>query len=128
MRLKTNLVLIEQIRAVVNQLGTCYFHGDGNIYVDEKDSNFRKDFGNPGQEESKYRIKFSKGDKIPGTIKEMNDALMESRNNEMLKDSITKETKVSTVFNFKMPEAETVKTEAGKKDTKKVKTEAEVEV
>jgi hypothetical protein len=91
MQFKTNDMLIKQVKACVNAFGICYYHGDGNMYDNEKDSHFRKTFGNPGQEESKYRVIFKRGDKIPGTVKEMNDMLLESRNRERLQESIPKE-------------------------------------
>ena len=81
---KTHKENIPQIEAILEAFGTCFFHGDGNMYTKEEDSNFRKEFGNPKTEEGKYRVKFVKGQAIPQTVEELNNALMEARNREIL--------------------------------------------
>jgi hypothetical protein len=111
--------LIKQVKAVVRTFGICYLHGDGNMYHTEKDSHFRKNFGNPGQEESKYRVKFEKGDKIPETVEEMNEALMKSRQKEMVQDSQPKAAQVSTTFKVDDEDEEAPDTKKSKGKTVK---------
>jgi hypothetical protein len=111
---KTTAANLPQIKAVVDTFGICYVHGDGNMYTTEGPSNFRKDFSNPKQEESKYRVIFKKGDAIPATVDALNEALMASRNKEILAERETKI--VSPVQTITVPEPEDAKkkTDGGK--------------
>jgi hypothetical protein len=117
---KTNDVIIRQVRAISAQREEVFYHGDGNIYTKEIDSNFRKEFGNPGQEESKYRIKFKKGDKIPGTVKEMNDLLLSSRNKELIQESKPVTQSVTDVFTIPEEDPEPLKASGKKPKAEKV--------
>jgi len=77
---------LPQIKAVVNTYGVCYVHGDGNLYITQEKSDFRKDFSNPSSEESTYRVKFGQGDKIPATVDDLQKMMLESRNQEILNE------------------------------------------
>lgn len=86
---KTHPANIPQIKAVVAAFGGCYFHGDGNLYAldaqgNSEESDFRKDFSNDTNEESRYRVKFQRGDRIPTSVEELNKALLDSRNQELI--------------------------------------------
>lgn len=100
---KTHKSNIPQIRAVAATFGGCFFHGDGNIYAldnngNSEESDFRKDFSNDTNEESRYRVKFQRGDVMPKTVDQLNKALMDARNQEILTQRTIKETsKVKTV-------------------------------
>lgn len=100
---KTHKSNIPQIRAVVATFGGCYFHGDGNMYAldnagNSEESDFRIGFSNDTNEESRYRVKFSRGDVMPKTIEQLNKALMDARNQEILsKRSIKQSSNVKTV-------------------------------
>lgn len=92
---KITAALLGQIAAVVKAYDECYVHGDGNIYVkNEKgeypDSKFRKEFANPKQEESTYRVKYGKGDRLPTTVGELEKDLLDSRNQERRADAVVK--------------------------------------
>ena len=99
---KTHASNIPQIRAVVATFGGCYFHGDGNIYAvdnngNSEESDFRKDFSNDTNEESRYRVKFQRGDRIQKTVEQLNKALMDAKTQEVLaKRSITQTSNVRT--------------------------------
>ena len=103
MLFKTVQSNIPQIISAVNQYGSCMFHGDGNIYVPEKDGSFkdsddRKQFSNPKDEEAKYRVCFKRGDTIPYDVEGINQMLMQSRNNEIMESRIPAEvTHVKTI-------------------------------
>jgi len=94
---KTHERNIPQIRAVVAQFGGCYFHGDGNIYsVDNQgnseESDFRKDYSNDSNEESRYRVKFQRGDKMPRSVEQLNKMLLDARNQEIMSQRSIKQT------------------------------------
>lgn len=81
---KTHKENIPQIEAILATFGVCFFHGDGNMYTEQKDSDFRKEFSNPKTEESGYRIKFVGGQNVPQTVEELNNALLAARNAEVM--------------------------------------------
>lgn len=81
---KTHKENIPQIEAILEAFGTCYFHGDGNMYADKEASDFRKEFSNPKSDETAYRIVFKKGDKVPQTVEELNKALLDAFNRELM--------------------------------------------
>lgn len=89
MLFKTHTSNIPQIRATIATHGGCYFHGSGDMYAldangNSEESNFRKDYSNDTNEESRYRKKFMRGDKLPKTVEELNKMLMDSRNQEIM--------------------------------------------
>lgn len=61
---------LPQIEAILAAFGEVHVHGDGNMYVKEVDSKFRRDYSNPDSA-GKYRVSFVKGDHIPETITEL---------------------------------------------------------
>jgi hypothetical protein len=79
---KTVEANIEQIKAVVDSFGKCYFHGDGNLYDNEADSDFRKNFSNPGvngaTSPSAYRVLFTNKSQVPESVEEINAMLTQS--------------------------------------------------
>lgn len=81
---KTHIENIPQIEATLDAFGTCYFHGDGNMYSEKEASDFRKDFSNPKNEECTYRIKFERGQQVPQTVEALNEALLKARNSEVM--------------------------------------------
>jgi hypothetical protein len=102
---KTHPAHFKQIRAVVAKYGICYFHGDGNMFTTEQDSNFRKDFTNPKEEASKYRAIFRTGDHIPDTEQEMEAVLMATYNREK-QVAKAKEDKKTTLKSITVDEPE----------------------
>jgi hypothetical protein len=85
---KTNQANIAQIKATIDSYGECWFHGCGNIYVGKDESDFRKNFTNPNSEESIYRVHFSGQNEVPGNVKELNELLMKSRNQELIQEKM----------------------------------------
>ena len=81
---------LPQIKATVAAYGTCYIHGDGNLYTTKEESDFRKDFSNPDSDESTYRVKFEKGDTIPATIDELETLLLNSKQKERMEEKQVK--------------------------------------
>lgn len=75
---------LSQLKAAVKNFGTCWFHADGNIYVTEKDSDFRKNFSNPKDEKATYRVKVSDVKDVPETVEGMNQILLKSRQQEII--------------------------------------------
>jgi hypothetical protein len=98
---KTHLTNIAQIQAIVAAFGVCFFHGDGNMYDEEKHSDFRKDFSNPKNEASGYRVKFTATSKLPGSVEELDKMLMDSRTQEVIEKS--KPASVSAVKTVTVP-------------------------
>lgn len=75
---------IAQIKATIRAFGICIFHGDGNLYSDKKDSDFRQNFSNPKNENSQYRVEFHDEEDVPATVEELNKRLIESRSKEIV--------------------------------------------
>src|SRR5574343_110524 len=82
---------IEYLSKIVKIYGSAYIHGDGNIYVDETASDFRKSFSNPNMKASEYRLKFVKGDKLPADIDSLTNMFIASKTNEEIDKGKTKE-------------------------------------
>jgi hypothetical protein len=102
---KTRQTNIPQIKAVINEYGQCWFHGCGNIYVDKKESDFRKEFTNPNSEESVYRIHFTSISQVPSTVEDLDKLLLASRNKEMIEEKRPKS--VTGVKTISVPTEET---------------------
>lgn len=86
---KTHKANIKQIKQHIAQIGPVYFHGDGNMYpAGEEDGKLSSQnnvtFSNPKQEESKYRVLFTRVNEVPDTVEELNDMLMAAKNKETL--------------------------------------------
>lgn len=89
MMFKTHPANIPQIKATIAAFGGCYFHGDGNLYAldaqgQSEESDFRKDFSNDTNNESRYRVKFNRGDKVPNSVEELDKMLLDSKNQELI--------------------------------------------
>ena len=94
---------IPQIKATIKAFGKCYFHGDGNLYSEESDSDFRQNFSNPKNEHSQYRILFTNENQVPATVEELTKKLMESRSQELIQGRVQKT--VSPVKTVKVDES-----------------------
>ena len=103
---------LPQIKAVLKEYGVCYIHGDGNLYITQEKSDFRKDFSNPSNEESTYRVKFVTGDKIPGNVEELQKMMLENRNQEILKERTNVYTSNVKTFTVEPEEVEPEEVEA----------------
>jgi hypothetical protein len=77
------------VRATLDQLGPCWLHGDGNIYLANEEgirsSETRKEFSNERQSEATYRVKFNNSSELPGTVEELHALLEKSKRAEELK-------------------------------------------
>jgi hypothetical protein len=62
---------IENLELSVDAFGIAYIHGDGNIFADEKNSEFRKNWSSPSSKGSEYVLKFKKGDILPENVEEL---------------------------------------------------------
>lgn len=100
---KANQANIAQIKATIDAYGECWFHGCGNIYVGKDESDFRKNFTNPNSEEAIYRIHFSSINEVPSSVKELNELLMKSRNQELIQEKMPATT--SMVKTISVPES-----------------------
>jgi hypothetical protein len=87
---KTSKENIPQIKATIEEFGECWFHGCGNIYVDQGASDFRQKFTNPNSEESTYRVHFTALNQVPATLEELNKLLMTSRSEEIVREKMPK--------------------------------------
>ena len=124
-----HLVNLKQVRAVVQKYGVCWFHGDGNFYRDEVNSNFRKGFTNPGRDNSlpsaAYRVKFTNVDDVPNTIQAMEKRLYAAKMEEDRQDAIKRQNagqlvdsiSVDDLENEDLEKGEEVKVSKGKKVT-----------
>lgn len=80
---KTHINNLPQIKAAATHYGTIWFHGDGNIYHKQGDSDFRKDFSNDKNGPETYRVKFNSGDRFPETLEELHVSLLSSKTKEL---------------------------------------------
>ena len=105
---------IHGIKAAVDHYGTIWFHGDGNMYHKEYESDTRKIFSNPLSDNTAgpgtYRVKFTKGDAIPETVEALKKLLLDSKNKDY--EDAAKPKSDSNVSTFKV--AIPVETEAEK--------------
>jgi len=106
MLFKITTANLEQIKDCVEQLGICFFHGDGNMYTTQEDSNFRKDFSNPKNEGAIYRVKFTSVSAVPDTVEGMTKLLFESRNTEVANAAKATEVSTTKVLTVKKPSLE----------------------
>lgn len=87
MLFKVNDQHLVHLAQAVTQFGAAWIHGDGNIYVDESSSNFRKDFSNPelngNPSAPKYRAFFDQVDDIPETVEELEKMFLSNAQKEM---------------------------------------------
>jgi hypothetical protein len=88
---KTHKENIPQIHAVIDTFKECYFHGCGNMYDNKVDSDFRKDFSNPGHNNtapaSAYRVHFTDKSEVPDTVEKLNALLQGSFAKEQVEAS-----------------------------------------
>lgn len=75
---------LDQLRTYLKYYKEGWFHGDGNIYDEERNSNDRVDFHNDTQANfgAGYRKKFVQGDTVPATLAEMEKLLVAAKNEE----------------------------------------------
>jgi hypothetical protein len=73
---------IEYLESTIDAFGIAYIHGDGNIFVDEKNSEYRKNWSSPSSKGSEYVLVFKKGDKLPETVEELMNAFYHEKENE----------------------------------------------
>jgi hypothetical protein len=103
MLFKTHQANLKQIKQHITQIGAVYFHGDGNMYpADEEDGKLNSEnnvkFSNPKQDESKYRVLFTRVDQVPDTVDELNDMLIAAKNKETLAErAVVSKTGVRTL-------------------------------
>lgn len=98
---------IEQIKATIEAFGICYFHGDGNFYENEQDSNFRKDFSNPKNDNATYRVLYDDVADVPADIEGLSKDLLASRNKEVIEASKPKTVAVGKTITVSKKSAET---------------------
>lgn len=77
-----------------------WIHGDGNLYITEERSNFRKNYSSPETGECEYVLHFKKGDQIPATVEDMMKAFYAAKQNENMQSMVQKQE--STVTGFSM--------------------------
>lgn len=113
---KTHKNNILGIKAALKVYPEIWFHGDGNIYHKEYESETRQKYSNPlpggGINPGTYRIKFKASDEIPETVEEMNEAFMVSKNKEFIEASKPKEQNGVATFSIDIPKEEGVKSAA----------------
>jgi len=93
---------IPQIKATINAFGKCWFHGDGNLYSEKEDSDFRQGFSNPKNENSQYRILFTNVSQVPDSKEALDKMLLESRAKEIVDSRVS-----STISPVKTVKVET---------------------
>ena len=107
------------IKAALKVYPAIWFHGDGNMYHDEQESEHRKDFANKSDSPQTYRAKFTSADQVPGTVEEMNALLMASKTKELTEAAKPKEVAKAGGFDFEIPEEEEQATEKEKEQAPK---------
>jgi len=103
---KINAACIPQILACIEAFNVCFFHGDGNMYDNENDSNFRKDFSNPKNEGAAYRIKFTHASQVPTNVDDLSKKLFEARNADVIAAAKGKEVSPTKTLTVKKAEGE----------------------
>ena len=114
---KTHIENIPQIHAVIDTFKECYFHGCGNMYDNKVDSDFRKDFSNPGHNNtapaSAYRVHFTDKSEVPDTVEKLNALLQGSFAKEQVEASKPKSVaNIKTVTVTPVKESEVAKSQA----------------
>lgn len=94
---------LKQAKAIIRQYGHVYLHGDGNMFVAEEASKFRRTFSNPDQEEATLWIKFDSEGQVPDTIEEA-IRLMEINKKKHKTEEINKKRTGAEVVGFDMDE------------------------
>lgn len=94
---------LKQAKAIIRQYGHVYLHGDGNMFVAEEASKFRRTFSNPDQEEATIWIKFDSEGQVPDTIEEA-IRLMEINKKKHKTEEINKKKTGAEVVGFDMDE------------------------
>lgn len=92
---------LKQLAAIVDTFGECWIHGDGNMFVKAEHSDFRQEYSNPEQDESKYRAHFKKGDPLPASVDSLEKIMQRTRQVEKQKAK-EKEKQISTVTTVKV--------------------------
>lgn len=105
---KTHINNLAGIKAAATYYGIIFFHGDGNIYHNEADSEFRRDFSNDKNGPETYRVKYRLGDKFPETLEELHVDLLASKTKEMQDAQLPQS--VAGISTFKVEFTEEVKT------------------
>lgn len=94
---------LKQAKAIIRQYGHVYLHGDGNMFVAEEASKFRRTFSNPDQEEATLWIKLDSEGQVPDTIEET-IRLMEANKKKHKTEEINKKKTGAEVIGFDMDE------------------------
>ena len=115
---KTHKNNLHGLKAALKVYPAIWFHGDGNMYHDESESDHRKDFANKSDSPQTYRAKFTPSDEIPSTVEDMNALLMTSKTKELTEAAKPKEVANAGGFKFEIYEEEEVKKEEVKKPKK----------
>ena len=113
---------IKRVKIVVAGNGEAWLTGCGNVYDNPNAARSTKVFTNPDKEESTYMIHFKTDDAIPETVKEMEEALFESRKQEMRDYADSQKEKSNTKYNWnELKETKEAKKEASEVSAKKEK-------
>lgn len=79
---KVKPITLLHLKDVLEEYPTAWLHADGNIYVTEADSNFRKDYSNPSDRSAKFRIKFTNISQVPENPEDLNDLFLRTYEKE----------------------------------------------
>lgn len=79
---------------VLDQFGPAWIHGDGNVYLDETESNFHFKYSNPLPNQAPsapmYRAHFKDSDDVPETCEELEKMMLDNAKLKMEKDQVSK--------------------------------------
>jgi hypothetical protein len=85
---------LAHLRDVIDEFGPAWIHGDGNVYLEEQDSNFHFKYSNPlpnqAPSAAMYRAKFNDSDDVPDTCKELEEIMLQNAKKKMEQDQVTK--------------------------------------
>jgi len=108
-----------QVKAVIRTFGVCWFHGDGNMYHIEKESDDHRQFTNPGRNNTKpaasFRAKFTSPDQVPDTVPKMEEVLLRQNNIEEKAERMKEEKAGQVINTFKVSEEDEEPVKKGKK-------------
>lgn len=101
---KTNLIQLKSAVRAPQFKDGIWFHGDGNMYTSEKESNDRAAFHNdhPANVGARYRKHFTKTDAIPDSLEEMEKQLVAANQAEAEKRNLEQTTPVNQSLAFDM--------------------------
>ena len=98
-----NDVNLALAKGLLAQGRTVYLHGDGNIYDDELNSNFRKNFSNQRNQAAQYRVILKTLNDLPQDVAALCELLYKTKNQENAEEKAADSLVGTKVKTFTLP-------------------------